>query len=79
MATFYFMAVVLAGVAGALANLGLPFFIGLGAFAAQLAWQATRVRVDDGARALRLFKSNAWAGLILFAAAPVSVGVVALQ
>jgi 4-hydroxybenzoate polyprenyltransferase len=30
--------------------------------------QARRVRVDQPARALVLFRSNAWAGLILFAA-----------
>jgi 4-hydroxybenzoate polyprenyltransferase len=34
----------------------------------QLLSQARRVRTDDPARALRLFKSNSWAGLILFLA-----------
>ena len=37
-------------------------------FAAHLAWQARRVRVDDAAGALRLFKSNRDAGLLMFAA-----------
>ncbi len=37
-------------------------------FAAQLAWQVRRLRPDDGALSLRLFKSNRDAGLLLFAA-----------
>ena len=40
----------------------------LAPFALQLAWQATRVRIDDRTRALALFKSNTWAGLLLFGA-----------
>ena len=78
-AGFYAASVGLAGVAGATAHLGAPFYVGLGLVAAQLAWQAMRVSVDDGARALRLFRSNIWAGLILFAALTVSVGFRALQ
>ena len=38
------------------------------AFAAHLAWQVRRLRVGDPALALRLFKSNRDAGLLLFAA-----------
>jgi 4-hydroxybenzoate polyprenyltransferase len=37
-------------------------------YAAHLGWQARTVRREDGARALKLFKSNRDAGLILFAA-----------
>ncbi len=37
-------------------------------FAAQLAWQVRRLRSDDAPLALRLFKSNRDAGLLLFAA-----------
>ncbi|WP_174299282.1 4-hydroxybenzoate octaprenyltransferase [Caulobacter sp. S45] len=37
-------------------------------FAAHLAWQVRRLRPDDAALALRLFKSNRDAGLLLFAA-----------
>ena len=37
-------------------------------FAAHLAWQARRVRVGDAAGALKLFRSNRDAGLLLFAA-----------
>ena len=46
----------------------LPRSLGLLAFAIHLGLQARRVRVDDPRLALRLFKSNAGAGLILFAA-----------
>ncbi|HEY3948446.1 UbiA family prenyltransferase [Phenylobacterium sp.] len=50
---------------GAVADLGPYYFIGLIAYGVQLCSQARRVRTDNGAVALRLFKSNAWAGLIL--------------
>jgi 4-hydroxybenzoate polyprenyltransferase len=33
-----------------------------------LARQAQRLRIDDPARALALFKANTWAGLVLFCA-----------
>jgi 4-hydroxybenzoate polyprenyltransferase len=50
---------------GAAAGLGPLFYLALIAYGVQLCSQARKVRVDDGARALRLFKSNSWAGLIL--------------
>lgn len=50
---------------GAAANLGSMFYLGLIAYGVQLCSQARKVRMDDGTLALRLFKSNAWAGLIL--------------
>jgi 4-hydroxybenzoate polyprenyltransferase len=62
---FYAVSVVLAGLAGAAAGLGPLFWIGLALFAAHLARQTVRVRRDDGALALTLFKSNREAGLIL--------------
>ncbi len=43
-----------------------PWALGLAPFALQLGWQASRLRIDDPARALRLFKSNTLAGLLLF-------------
>jgi 4-hydroxybenzoate polyprenyltransferase len=67
-ASFYLMAVAFAFVAGTLAHLGLAFSVALIAFAIHLGMQARRVQVDDPALALRLFKSNVWAGLILFVA-----------
>jgi len=44
------------------------FTIGIVAFAAHLAWQVTRLDIDDSAHCLVLFKSNRDAGLILFGA-----------
>lgn len=41
--------------------------LGVGAFAAHLAWQVMSIRPDDKIRALRLFRSNRDAGLLLFA------------
>jgi 4-hydroxybenzoate polyprenyltransferase len=46
---------------------------GLFLFALHLAWQATRIDPGDGALALRLFRSNRDAGLILFAGLAVAV------
>jgi len=64
---FYGLAVVLIGVALALAGTGFPVWIGLAAFAAHLVWQIMRLQIDDPALCLRLFKSNRDAGLLLFA------------
>jgi len=64
---FYGLAVVLIGVALALAGARLAAWIGLSAFAAHLAWQISRLRIGDPALCLRVFKSNRDAGLLLFA------------
>ncbi|MCX5570803.1 4-hydroxybenzoate octaprenyltransferase [Kaistia nematophila] len=50
------------------AGIGWVAWLGLALVAAQFAWQVATVRLDDEALALRLFKSNRTAGLILFAA-----------
>jgi 4-hydroxybenzoate polyprenyltransferase len=68
LATFYTGAVALIAVAGLMAGGGLIFAAGLIAFAAHLAWQITRIDIDDPAYCLVLFKSNRDAGLILFGA-----------
>ena len=60
-------AIVLIGIAGAIAGGGVPFWLGLVVFAAHLAWQIARLDVGDPALCLALFKSNRDAGLILFA------------
>jgi 4-hydroxybenzoate polyprenyltransferase len=65
---FYGVAVVLIGIAGYLAGAGPVFALGLAAFAAHLAWQVTRIDIDNPGLCLMLFKSNREAGLILFAA-----------
>jgi 4-hydroxybenzoate polyprenyltransferase len=64
---FYGLAVVLIGLALALGGVRWPAWLGLAAFAAHLAWQIGRLRIDDSALCLRLFKSNRDAGLLLFA------------
>jgi len=64
---FYGLAVLLIGVALALAGAQLAAWIGLAAFAAHLVWQISRLRIDDAALCLRVFKSNRDAGLLLFA------------
>jgi len=65
---FYALAVLFAGLAGAFAGLGPLFWIGLTAYAIHLAWQTRRVRAEDGALALRLFRSNREAGFVLLIA-----------
>src|ERR1700761_6743248 len=64
---FYALAVILIGVAFALAGAHIAAWIGLAAFAAHLGWQVSRLRIDDPALCLRLFKSNRDTGLLLFA------------
>jgi 4-hydroxybenzoate polyprenyltransferase len=64
---FYGLAVVLIGVAMAMAHVGVAAWIGLAAFAVHLSWQISRLQIGDPALCLRLFKSNRDAGLLLFA------------
>jgi 4-hydroxybenzoate polyprenyltransferase len=49
------------------AKAGSAAYLGLAVFGLHLAWQVTRIDRTDGAGALRLFRSNRDAGLILFA------------
>ncbi len=63
---FYGLAVVLIGMALALAGAGFLAWLGLAAFAAHLAWQIRRLQIGDPALCLRVFKSNRDAGLLLF-------------
>ncbi len=74
---FYVLAVVLIGFAIHLAGAGLPAWVGLAAFAAHLAWQIARLKIDDPALCLRVFKSNRDAGLLLFAGLLVDALIVA--
>ncbi len=62
---FYLMSLALLLATGAAAGLGPFFYLALIAYGVQLCSQARKVRTDDPAKALRLFKSNSWAGLIL--------------
>jgi 4-hydroxybenzoate polyprenyltransferase len=63
---FYLVAAALALAAGAAAKLGPLFYALWAAYLAHLVVQARRIRLDDPARALALFKSNRDAGLLLF-------------
>ena len=67
-AVFYGLAALCAAAAGLAAGLGLGFFVVLGAYGAHFVWQVRTLVAEDGALALRLFKSNREAGLILLAA-----------
>jgi 4-hydroxybenzoate polyprenyltransferase len=64
---FYALAFALALAAAWTARLGPAFLPFAALYAVHLSRQAARVRVDDGALALRLFKSNREAALLLFA------------
>jgi 4-hydroxybenzoate polyprenyltransferase len=64
---FYSLAVVLIGAAISISGAGLAAWAGLMAFAAHLGWQIARLKIDDPALCLRVFKSNRDAGLLLFA------------
>ena len=67
-AGFYLAAAALALAAGLVARLDPGFYAVWLGYAAHLIWQSRRIRLDDPARALKLFKSNRDAGLILLAA-----------
>ncbi|WP_332654699.1 UbiA family prenyltransferase [Brevundimonas sp.] len=65
---FYLLTVLLTLAAGAAAGLGPLFYVALLPWAAHLLRQTRDVRPDDPALALRLFRSNRDAGLILLLA-----------
>jgi 4-hydroxybenzoate polyprenyltransferase len=54
--------------AGFAAHLGILFYPVLAVFALHLLWQSQDLKVDDPEGALRLFRSNRDAGLILLVA-----------
>lgn len=60
-------AVLLALLAVAAAGLGWPAWLGVAAFGGHLAWQIARLRIENPALCLRLFRSNRDAGLLLLA------------
>jgi 4-hydroxybenzoate polyprenyltransferase len=53
--------------AGRLAGLGAPFWVGLALAALQLGWQAARIDTDDPADCLAKFRSNRMVGWLLLA------------
>jgi len=62
---FYLASLALLIAMGAAAGLGPAFYLVLIGYGVQLCLQARHVRIDDPAGALRLFRSNSWAGLLL--------------
>ena len=67
-ALFYVMAILLVAGAGAAGGLAWPFWPLMILYAAMLLIQARRLKLDDPAGALALFKANTPAALVLFAA-----------
>jgi len=67
-AGFYAAAAALLALAGWRAGLAWPFYAGIAAAAAQLAWQVRRLDIDDPDLCLALFRSNRLAGLLALAA-----------
>jgi 4-hydroxybenzoate polyprenyltransferase len=65
-AAFYGAAALLALATGVDAVLGPAFLAGVVVFALHLVYQVRRLKLDEAPLALRLFKSNRGAGLILF-------------
>jgi 4-hydroxybenzoate polyprenyltransferase len=65
---FYAAAFALALASAYAAKLGWGFYAIAALYALRLAEQGLKVRTDNPTLALRLFKANTWAGLILFAA-----------
>ena len=67
-AGFYLISIALALSAWRQGSLGMGFLPLAAVFAGQLVWQASRLRLNDPAGALRLFNSNTLAGVLLLAA-----------
>ncbi|MBL0948923.1 UbiA family prenyltransferase [Brevundimonas sp.] len=67
-AFFYLLAAIFSAGAAAVGGLSPPFWIGWLAYGAHLVWQVRNVRADDPEGALRLFKSNREAGVLLLIA-----------
>jgi 4-hydroxybenzoate polyprenyltransferase len=62
----YFLTVAAFSVALWLAGAGVAGYVGLAAFAAHLAYQVSRVSTEDPASCLAAFRSNRYAGWLLF-------------
>ena len=67
LAIFYGLAAVFIGLSLWIGGSGWTAWAGLLAFAAHLLWQISKIKIEDSALCLWLFKSNRDAGLLLFA------------
>ncbi len=65
-AAMFALTLVLVGMAMVQVGSGVPGWLGLAAFAAHLGWQVIILKRDDPVQALRLFRANRDAGLLLF-------------
>ncbi|MEQ9490287.1 MAG: 4-hydroxybenzoate octaprenyltransferase [Alphaproteobacteria bacterium] len=65
---FYTMTLVLIGISGFMANLGIGFWVGFAAAAGHLIWQVKTVDFDKAENCMRRFKSNRDFGFIVVAA-----------
>lgn len=65
---FYVLTIALIGASAWATGIGWPFYAGLAAAAAHLAWQLRRLDIDDPRLCLMLFKSNRTFGWIVLAA-----------
>ena len=64
---FYGFAVACFAAAGALAGTAWPFYAGLAAATLFFIWHSTRVKINDAAGCLQMFKLNFWVGAAVFA------------
>lgn len=71
-AFFYVLATAFAGLAGYLAGAGVLFWLFLALYGLHFVWQVAKLQPDNPMVALKLFKSNREAGLILLAAVALS-------
>ncbi|MBN8532262.1 MAG: 4-hydroxybenzoate octaprenyltransferase [Alphaproteobacteria bacterium] len=67
-AVFYGMSAAMAGMACISAGLDPFCWFGIGALALHFAWQVWAIDLNDGVRSGNIFRSNAWAGWLLFGA-----------
>ncbi|MTI42962.1 4-hydroxybenzoate polyprenyltransferase [Roseibium hamelinense] len=74
----YALATALFAVAASLADAGPAAFAGLAAGAIHLAWQALRLDIDDAAECLKLFRSNAAYGWLIFGGFVVDAAIAAI-
>jgi 4-hydroxybenzoate polyprenyltransferase len=77
-AAMFVLTLVLVGLAMRASGSGLAGWLGLGAFALHLGWQVAILRREDPIQALRLFRANRDAGLMLFAGLMVDAGIARL-
>jgi 4-hydroxybenzoate polyprenyltransferase len=78
LAAFYAGAVLLWGLAGAMAGARLAFFLALGLASIQLAWQVATLKLADPVNCLARFKSNRLIGWALLAGLAADMALITL-